>query len=125
GRWAEEWGTPLNSLLILADQLASNADANLSERQVEYAQTIHASGNDLLRLINDILDLAKIESGTVVLDIARVSFRDLTSYLERTFRPVAESKGLAFGITTDPALPPLMRTDAQGLQQGLRNLASA
>src|SRR5262249_4044578 len=105
-------------------QLASNADSNLSERQVEYAQTIHASGNDLLRLINDILDLAKIESGTVVLDIARISFRDLASHLERTFRPIAETKGLAFEIAIDPALPPLMRTDVKRLQQVLKNLAS-
>jgi signal transduction histidine kinase/CheY-like chemotaxis protein/HAMP domain-containing protein len=121
---SHELRTPLNSLLILADQLASNADLNLSERQVEYAQTIHASGNDLLRLINDILDLAKIESGTVVLDIARVSFRDVAGTLERTFRPVAESKGLAFEITIDPVLPPLMRTDAKRLLQVLKNLAS-
>jgi hypothetical protein len=121
---SHELRTPLNSLLILADQLAGNHETNLTERQVEYAQTIHASGNDLLRLINDILDLAKIESGTVILDISRVSFRDLAAYLERTFRPIADAKGLALEISIDPLLPPLMRTDVKRLQQVLKNLMS-
>src|SRR5439155_24806271 len=88
---SHELRTPLNSLLILADQLASNPDHNLTSRQVEFAKTIHASGNDLMRLINDILDLAKIESGTVILDVADVRFQDVAEFIERTFRPVAES----------------------------------
>src|SRR5262249_35745541 len=84
---SHELRTPLTSLLIVADQLAANPDGNLSGRQVEYAQTIHSSGNDLLKLINDILDLAKIESGTVTVDVGDLTFADLDDYVERTFRP--------------------------------------
>src|SRR5439155_3062242 len=83
---SHELRTPLNSLLILSDQLSKNPDGNLTGRQTEYAQTIHSSGNDLLTLINDILDLSKIESGTVVLDVGEMWFGDLYSYVERTFR---------------------------------------
>ena len=92
---SHELRTPLNSLLILSDQLARNPERNLTARQVEFAKTIHESGNDLLALINDILDLSKIESGTVTLDIGEVSFRELRDYVERTFRHVAEAKSLA------------------------------
>jgi hypothetical protein len=121
---SHELRTPLNSLLILADQLAANADGNLLPKQVEYACTIHSSGNDLLKLINDILDLAKIESGTVTLDVGDLLFRELQDYVERTFRPVADSKGLAFTIDLDPHLPKGIHTDTKRLQQVLRNLLS-
>src|SRR5205814_4968022 len=89
---SHELRTPLNSLLILADQLAQNEEGNLLPKQVEFARTIHASGNDLLSLINDILDLSKIESGTVTVDIAALRFHDLRNNVERTFRHVAEAR---------------------------------
>src|SRR6185436_5921159 len=101
---SHELRTPLNSLLILADQLAHNDEGNLLPKQVEFARTIHGSGNDLLSLINDILDLSKIESGTVTVDIAALRFHDLHNYVERTFRHVAEAKTLDFRIDVDPEL---------------------
>jgi HAMP domain-containing protein/signal transduction histidine kinase/CheY-like chemotaxis protein len=121
---SHELRTPLNSLLILADQLAQNIEGNLVPKQVEYAKTIHASGNDLLALINDILDLSKIESGTVTVDIAEVRFRELQDYVERTFRHVAENKGVDFKIELDDNLPRHMLTDSQRLEQVIRNLLS-
>jgi HAMP domain-containing protein/signal transduction histidine kinase/DNA-binding response OmpR family regulator len=121
---SHELRTPLNSLLILADQLALNEEGNLSLKQVEFARTIHASGNDLLSLINDILDLSKIESGTVTVDIAALRFHDLQDYVERTFRHVAEAKGVQFDIESDSELPSTMFTDSQRLEQVLRNLLS-
>jgi CheY-like chemotaxis protein len=93
-------------------------------RQVDYAKTIHGSGNDLLKLINDILDLAKIESGTVAIDLSDVLVADLELYVERTFRPVAESKNLSFTIELDPRTPVAIHTDLKRLQQILRNLLS-
>jgi signal transduction histidine kinase/CheY-like chemotaxis protein len=121
---SHELRTPLNSLLILSDQLAKNNDGNLTPRQVEFSKTIHASGNDLLTLINDILDLSKIESGTVVVDIGEVPFRDLGDYVERTFRHVAESRRLEFGVSIAPDMPRAVHTDAKRLQQVLKNLLS-
>jgi HAMP domain-containing protein/signal transduction histidine kinase/CheY-like chemotaxis protein len=121
---SHELRTPLNSLLILADQLALNSEGNLVPKQIEFARTIHASGNDLLSLINDILDLSKIESGTVTVDIAALRFHDLHDYVERTFRHVAEAKGLAFKIEVDPEMPGNMFTDSQRLEQVIRNLLS-
>jgi signal transduction histidine kinase/CheY-like chemotaxis protein len=121
---SHELRTPLNSLLILAEQLSTNVEGNLTRRQVEYAKTIHGSGNDLLKLINDILDLAKIESGTVAIDLNDVTVADLQQYVERTFRPVAESKTLGFEIEIDPRTPALLHTDSKRLQQILRNLLS-
>jgi HAMP domain-containing protein/signal transduction histidine kinase/DNA-binding response OmpR family regulator len=121
---SHELRTPLNSLLILADQLAQNMEGNLQTKQVEYAKTIHASGNDLLALINDILDLSKIESGTVTVDITEVRFRELQDYVDRTFRHVAENKGVDFKIELDENLPRHMLTDSQRLEQVIRNLLS-
>src|SRR5207247_4826010 len=102
---SHELRTPLNSLLILSEQMSKNPDGNLTPRQTEYSKTIHSSGNDLLMLINDILDLSKIESGTVVVDVGEVRLTDLHSYVERTFRHVAESKNVDFTIEVDPHLP--------------------
>jgi HAMP domain-containing protein/signal transduction histidine kinase/CheY-like chemotaxis protein len=121
---SHELRTPLNSLLILSDQLSKNLEANLTARQVEWAKTIHAAGDDLLSLINDILDLSKIESGTVVVDVGDVRFDDLSDYVERTFRHIAESKKLEFSIEFGRTLPRLMQTDTKRLQQVLKNLLS-
>jgi len=121
---SHELRTPLNSLLILSDELSRNKDTNLTDKQVEFAKTIHSSGNDLLALINDILDLSKIESGTVIVDVGEVGFRDLQDYVDRTFRHVAESKKLEFDLALATDLPRAMQTDAKRLQQILKNLLS-
>jgi len=121
---SHELRTPLNSLLILAHQLSLNSEGNLQPKQVEYCRTIHASGMDLLTLINDILDLSKIESGTVTLDIAELRFTELRDYVDRTFRHVAESKNVEFRIELETDLPRSMFTDSQRLEQVLRNLLS-
>jgi signal transduction histidine kinase/DNA-binding response OmpR family regulator len=121
---SHELRTPLNSLLILSDQLSKNPYGNLSEKQTEYAKTIHSSGNDLLMLINDILDLSKIESGTVVVDVGELRIADLHNYVERTFRHVAEAKGVEFIIESDPNLPRVVTTDSKRLQQIIKNLLS-
>jgi signal transduction histidine kinase/CheY-like chemotaxis protein len=121
---SHELRTPLNSLLILSDQLSKNPEGNLRPRQMEFAKTIHSSGTDLLMLINDILDLSKIESGTVVVDVSEVRLTDLHGYVERTFRHVAESKNLEFAIRAAPDLPTSVFTDAKRLQQVLKNLLS-
>jgi signal transduction histidine kinase/DNA-binding response OmpR family regulator len=119
---SHELRTPLNSLLILADRLSENPQGNLSPRQVEFAETILASGRDLLALINDILDLSKIESGTVSVEFGEVGFADLADYLDRSFRHLAESKGLEFRIDVDPELPAGLHTDGKRLQQVMKNL---
>src|SRR5262245_45976118 len=116
--------TPLNSLLLLSDQLTRNPEGNLSLRQVESAKTIHASGNDLLALINDILDLSKIESGTVVADVSELRLLDLQRYVERTFRHVAEAKQVGFEVHLDPHVPRTMLTDIKRMQQIIKNLLS-
>jgi HAMP domain-containing protein/signal transduction histidine kinase/CheY-like chemotaxis protein len=121
---SHELRTPLNSLLILSDELSKNKDENLSGKQVEFAKTIHASGNDLLALINDILDLSKIESGTVMVDVGEISLRELQDYVERTFRHVADTKKLDFDLDRASDLPRSMQTDAKRLQQILKNLLS-
>ncbi|HVL76888.1 MAG TPA: response regulator, partial [Noviherbaspirillum sp.] len=121
---SHELRTPLNSLLILAQQLADNPEGNLSERQVEFAKTIYGSGSDLLTLINDILDLSKIESGTVTLELSEYRFRTLSAYVERTFRHMAEAKQIAFSVDLTEDLPSSMMTDTTRLQQILKNLLS-
>lgn len=121
---SHELRTPLNSLLILSDQLCKNPEGNLISKQIDFAKTIHASGNDLLTLINDILDLSKIESGTVVVDVGDLRLDDLGHYLERTFMHVAEAKNVDFLVHLDPRLPESMVTDAKRLQQILKNLLS-
>ena len=120
---SHELRTPLNSLLILARLLADNTGGNLNEKQVRFAQTIYASGMDLLTLINDILDLAKIEAGAVTaLNIAPARLADLRQDLERSFQPLARQKGLRFAIELSPELPLTVRTDATRLKQVLKNL---
>src|SRR5262249_25700359 len=110
---SHELRTPLNSMLILSKMLADNPERRLTEKQVEYAKTIHPAGSDLLVLINDILDLAKIESGTVELDLSDMLLADVQGYMEQTFRPVAEGKGLTFTISLDESLPRLIYSDAK------------
>ncbi len=119
---SHELRTPLNSLLILAKLLADNTEGNLSQKQVEYSRTIYSAGNDLLSLINDILDLAKIESGTMSIEMNHIQLYDLHDNLERTFREVAQNKGLHFSIELAPELPKTIYTDGKRLQQVLRNL---
>ena len=121
---SHELRTPLNSLLILSRMLAENSEGNLSEQQVGFASTIHAAGNDLLALINDILDLSKVEAGKMELNLAPLALSGLCDDVDRAFRPVAEQKGLELRIERDPALPSALVTDEQRLQQVLRNLLS-
>ena len=121
---SHELRTPLNSLLILSDQLCKNSDGNLTPRQVEFAKTIHLSGNDLLMLINDILDLSKIESGTVAVDVSELRLEDLQRSVDRSFRHVAESKHVGFEIHADAGLPKSISTDVKRLQQIIKNLLS-
>jgi HAMP domain-containing protein/signal transduction histidine kinase/CheY-like chemotaxis protein len=121
---SHELRTPLNSLLILAQQLYENAEGNLTEKQIRYAKTIHSCGDDLIQLINDILDLSKIESGFITANIAPVRFFEITSFVETTFKPIAEARHLRFTIETDTNLPENMETDIQRLNQILKNLLS-
>jgi HAMP domain-containing protein/CheY-like chemotaxis protein/signal transduction histidine kinase len=121
---SHELRTPLNSLLILSKLLSDNMEGNLSDKQVEFASTIHASGSDLLELINDILDLSKIESGTITLDVGEVLFKDLRDAIERNFDQVAESKKLDFRVDFSEDLPASIKTDSKRLQQVLKNLLS-
>ncbi|MBD2562935.1 MULTISPECIES: response regulator [Nostoc] len=119
---SHELRTPLNSLLILARLLADNSLNNLTDKQVEYSRTIYSAGTDLLELINDILDLAKIESGTMSLDIEQIALADLETSLEQTFRQLAHNKELNFTIERDEKLPPTIYNDSKRLQQVLKNL---
>jgi signal transduction histidine kinase/DNA-binding response OmpR family regulator len=121
---SHELRTPLNSLLILSKMLSENAQGNLSAKQVEFARNIHSAGADLLGLINDILDLSKIESGTVTLDIGEMSFASLRDQTDRTFAQLAQDKKLDFSVNIDPALPRSMYTDDKRLQQVIKNLLS-
>jgi HAMP domain-containing protein/CheY-like chemotaxis protein/signal transduction histidine kinase len=121
---SHELRTPLNSILILGQQLSDNPDANLTTRQVEFARTIHSAGTDLLNLITDILDLSKIESGTVTVDAEEVAFTNLVDMVSRTFSHEAESRGLSFEAQVDPRLGRSIVTDAKRLHQVLKNLLS-
>ncbi|EQA43194.1 response regulator receiver domain protein [Leptospira broomii serovar Hurstbridge str. 5399] len=121
---SHELRTPLNNMLILSRLLYDNENNNLSIKQIEYARTIHSSGNDLLQLINDILDLSKIESGKMTVDLDSVSFQEFADYLERSFRETARNKELEFQVDLNVDLPARMTTDLQRLQQILRNLLS-
>ncbi|MET4925372.1 HAMP domain-containing protein [Streptomyces sp. PSRA5] len=121
---SHELRTPLNSLLILAKLLADNAEMNLSPKQVEFAETIHGAGSDLLQLINDILDLSKVEAGKMDVSPTRIALVQLVDYVEATFRPLTAEKGLDFSVRVSPELPATLHTDEQRLLQVLRNLLS-
>jgi CheY-like chemotaxis protein len=121
---SHELRTPLNSLLILSKLLTDNAQGNLNEKQVEFARTINSAGSDLLNLINDILDLSKIESGTVSIEVGEMPMQHLKQHMERTFRQLASDKGLDFNVNFDPKLPETIRTDEKRLQQIVLNLLS-
>jgi HAMP domain-containing protein/CheY-like chemotaxis protein/signal transduction histidine kinase len=121
---SHELRTPLNSILILGQQLAENPDNNLSSKQVEFARTIHGAGTDLLNLISDILDLSKIESGTVSVEAEDVYFTTLLDMVTRTFRHEAENRKLTFDVKVDSRLGRSIVTDAKRLQQVLKNLLS-
>jgi HAMP domain-containing protein/CheY-like chemotaxis protein/signal transduction histidine kinase len=121
---SHELRTPLNSMLILSRQLSDNIQGNLTPKQVQFAETIHSSGSDLLSLINDILDLSKIESGMMGIDVSEASFRDITGQLERSFHQVAQDKGLQFAVELSPNLGSAIQTDDKRLQQILNNLLS-
>jgi HAMP domain-containing protein/CheY-like chemotaxis protein/signal transduction histidine kinase len=121
---SHELRTPLNSILVLGQQLSENPDHNLTPKQVEFARTIHGAGTDLLNLISDILDLSKIESGTVSVEAEEVFFTNLLEMVARPFRHEAENRRLAFEVATDPRLTRSLVTDSKRLQQVLKNLLS-
>ncbi|HZK92467.1 MAG TPA: HAMP domain-containing protein [Stellaceae bacterium] len=121
---SHELRTPLNSILILGQQLGDNPDGNLTGKQVEFARTIHSAGTDLLNLISDILDLSKIESGTVSVDVEELFFNNLVDMVARPFRHEAESRKLSFEVVLDPNLAKSITTDSKRLQQVLKNLLS-
>ena len=121
---SHELRTPLNSLLILSRLLAENREGNLRPKQVEFAETINGAGRDLLELINDVLDLSKAEAGKMEVNLAAVALAEVRDDVERSFRPVAEERGLAFAIDVADELPATLVTDQQRLSQVLRNLLS-
>src|ERR1700729_1582840 len=121
---SHELRTPLNSILVLGQQLTDNPDGNLSLKQVEFARTIHGAGTDLLNLISDILDLSKIESGTVTVDAEEILTSNLLETVGRPFRHEAENRQLSFNIDLDPNLGRSIVTDSKRLQQVLKNLLS-
>ncbi|MGA3169956.1 MAG: HAMP domain-containing protein, partial [Chthoniobacteraceae bacterium] len=121
---SHELRTPLNSILILSQQLAENQPGNMLPKQMEFARNVHSSGSDLLNLINDILDLSKIESGTVSVEAEEISFTGLRDNIDRNFRHVAESKSLPLNVNFSGDLPRSMTTDPKRLQQILKNLLS-
>jgi CheY-like chemotaxis protein/signal transduction histidine kinase len=121
---SHELRTPLNSILILGQQLSDNPDGNLTPKQVEFSRTIHGAGTDLLNLISDILDLSKIESGTVTVDAQEVLVTNLLEAIARPFRHEADNRHLAFDVEIDQHLARSMTTDSKRLQQVLKNLLS-
>ncbi|WP_395645229.1 HAMP domain-containing protein [Terricaulis sp.] len=121
---SHELRTPLNSILILGQQLTDNPDGNLTNKQVEFARTIHGAGTDLLNLISDILDLSKIESGTVSVDAEEIYFQNVVDRIALPFRHEAENRSLSFDVQIDPALGRSINTDSKRLQQVLKNLLS-
>ena len=121
---SHELRTPLNSILILGQQLADNPDLNLTAKQVDFARTIHGAGTDLLNLISDILDLSKIESGTVTVEAEEIGFANVIEAVARPFRHEADARLLNFSVSLDPALGRNMLTDSKRLQQVLKNLLS-
>ena len=121
---SHELRTPLNSVLILSNLLVDSEERNLTDKQLEYARTIFASGKDLLALISQILDLSKIEAGRMEIERSRLPLAELRSYVERSFRPMAEEKGLQFDVAIAANVPPAVTTDPQRLQQILKNLLS-
>ena len=121
---SHELRTPLNSILILGQQLTENPEGNLTGKQVEFARTIHGAGTDLLNLISDILDLSKIESGTVTVDAEEIFFSNLVDMVARPFRHEAETRQLSFDVHVDPNLGRSITTDSKRLQQVLKNLLS-
>jgi HAMP domain-containing protein/CheY-like chemotaxis protein/signal transduction histidine kinase len=121
---SHELRTPLNSILILGQQLSENVNGNLSGKQIDFAKNIHSAGTDLLTLINDILDLSKIESGTVTVEPEEITFSSLRDNVHRTFRHVADTKGLGFNVDLDSSLPRAIVSDPKRLQQVLKNLLS-
>jgi CheY-like chemotaxis protein/signal transduction histidine kinase/HAMP domain-containing protein len=121
---SHELRTPLNSILILGQQLTDNPEGNLTSKQVEFARTIHSAGSDLLNLISDILDLSKIESGTVTVEAEEIYFSNIVGTVARPFRHEADARQLLFETTVDPSLGPSFSTDAKRLQQVLKNLLS-
>jgi signal transduction histidine kinase/HAMP domain-containing protein/CheY-like chemotaxis protein len=121
---SHELRTPLNSLLVLAKLLSENQDGNLTAQQVDFARTIHAAGSDLLQLINDILDLSKVEAGKMDVNPAELPLTSLVEYVDATFRPMAEDKGLSFSIQVRSGAPARLYVDEQRLEQIVRNLLS-
>ncbi|GIP60331.1 response regulator [Paenibacillus woosongensis] len=121
---SHELRTPLNSLLILSQLLSENKDNNLTPKQVEYAQTIHMSGTDLLKMIDEILDLSKVDAGKMEVNQESVSMEELERFVEHNFRPVAESKGIQLRLEVSPEVPERIMTDGHRVKQILRNLLS-
>jgi HAMP domain-containing protein/CheY-like chemotaxis protein/signal transduction histidine kinase len=121
---SHELRTPLNSILILGQQLSENSAGNLSSKQIDFAKNIHSAGTDLLTLINDILDLSKIESGTVTVEAEQITFQSLRDTVQRNFHHLAEAKNLGFQVDIDNTLPRTFMSDPKRLQQILKNLLS-
>jgi len=121
---SHELRTPLNSILLLSKLISDNRDNNLTEKQIEFAKTIHSSGTDLLNLINEVLDLSKIESGKMELCLEDVSLQDIATFIRRGFETVAQNKGLVFSVVLDDHLPGKLITDRQRIEQILKNFLS-